>query len=151
MLIILHIYIIVIIVKIFQVFLLFIIFIAVCIALFVVEIALKIITFSPSPSISYGFFIRTLNQNIKVGDFVRFDNPKADIQAKKLLKMVEKIEDNKLYVQGKSEEELFKETGVEGLVSYDSDFFGWIDVQECNVEKVRPMVILNFFYNLLTN
>lgn len=110
------------------------------ICLFIFAVSAGIITYSQTPSIAYGFFLKLPEKTeIKKGDLVIFDNPDpTQHSAKRLIKRVEKIEDGKCIVKGKTEEELFKETQIKGLRSYDSDFFGEIEIKK--LRKVFPLI-----------
>lgn len=134
--------------KIFQVVILIL---GVIVGTFILLCSFEVITYSSTPSIGYGFYYTTFNQNINIGDLVKFDNPDLKmLSTKKLIKKVIQKSGSQLYVKGKTTDELYEETGVKNLYSYDSDFFGWIDIEKNNVKRVKPLILLNkvfFFLN----
>lgn len=108
------------------------------------------IYFSQSDSLFKGFAIKTINQNIRENDLVLFKSPNKEITIHNvdfLIKKVKYIEDGRLFVVGKTEEELYEEYKIEGLLSYDSNFFGLIKSEDCI--KVRELKATNYILRLI--
>ena len=131
--------------QIFKCFLIFNVLIVIFISIFILLIYSGLIVYSSTPSIKYGFFL-VVGGKISVGDLVIFENPRQDlIHEKKLLKKVTKVDGLYCYVNGRSADELSQITGVKGIDSFDSDYFGWIKISECT--KVLDLKIINTFLN----
>ena len=99
---------------------------------------------SKTDSLFKGFCIKSINQEIKTDDIIRFKSPNKDItlgQSSYLIKKVKEIKEDKLFVIGKSKEELFNQYHIEGLISYDSYIFGLIDKKDCL--KVKELKLTN--------
>ncbi len=119
--------------------------IAVFVSFFVILLYAGVITYSQSPSIGIGFYLVT-GSEIKEGDLVVFPNPRTDlVDSPRLLKRVVKITGAYCTVEGRSTEELEKATGVSGLVSFDSTYFGDVEISLC--KKVVPLRTLNRLFN----
>lgn len=127
-----------------SVFFVFFIVIAILTSIFILLLKIGIIVYSQSPSIKYGFFLVTGGE-INVGDYVIFNAPENPYGFKKLLKKVEKIEKDNLFVTGRTSKEIEKETGIANLISYDSKIFGYIKKYDC--KKVIELSFINSFLN----
>ena len=108
--------------------------------LFFLLLALIVILQSPlahynvSPSLPYGlYFLDIFHTDLKAGDYVVFEDPLGS--GKGFMKRIDHFTDNDdLWVAGDSAEVIRERTGMEGLVSYDSSFFG--AVSKSDVKKV---------------
>lgn len=119
--------------------------IAIFVSIFVMLLYAGVITYSQSPSIGIGFYL-VVGSDIKEGDLVVFPNPRTDlVDSPRLLKRVVKITGSYCTVEGRSSEELEKATGVSGLVSFDSTYFGDIEISSC--KKAIPLRALNSLLN----
>ena len=132
------------------------VFIALCFALCIC-ICKERVVFSPSASVERGFYL-VLDSNIEEGKLVLFDCPLKEKTTyivdgktyilcpsdmpKQLIKKVQKIEKDRMWVVGNSPEEIKKrgETGV----SFDSVFFGW-----CSTFGAKRLVYLPLLSKIL--
>lgn len=122
---------------------LFILFLLYCVVIYALAFKGNVY-YSFTNSLKKGYFLKTKDQTLNVGDIVVFKNPdisKSLHHTPYLLKQISKIEDDNVYVKGKSEDELFKEYGIKNLKSYDSDIFGYIKKDECI--KVKELKLFN--------
>lgn len=89
-----------------------------------------------SPSIPIGYYLKTHLQP-KVGRYAMFENPHPEnAEYKYLLKKVAKIENGKAWVEGRDPEFYLEKYGLEGVDSYDSSYFGWVDIKESDMHRI---------------
>ena len=90
-----------------------------------------------------GIYIeRFYDKKIKIGDTIRFINPRPDLKDTQLLmKKVKSIntENGYIFAEGKEHEELVKETGLDNAYSFDSNIFGEFDPV---AQEAIPMILL---------
>lgn len=81
------------------------------------------------------------NNNLKKGDLVIFPNPQIEkVNVKNLIKRIGYIQDNKAYVIGNTTEEIERISGIKGLVSFDSKFFGLVDTKDMQKVVYLPFI-----------
>lgn len=99
--------------------------------------------YNPTPSLPYGLYIKCLfNKNLTTGSLVVFKNPSTLTNSqKRLIKRIDKIDGDYLFVTGDNSQTIFDRCKVDNLISYDSYIFGL--VPKNNVVKVRPFITWN--------
>lgn len=103
---------------------------------FCVFIIFTRIVINPTPSAPIGYYWKCLSsKNIKVGDWILMDNPYPDfVDARGLIKRVEKIENDKVWLGGQSDTYIASYYGIDenSAHSFDSNYFGWVEKSKLN-------------------
>lgn len=112
------------------------------VSLFLLLLQFGFIRYNESPSMPYGFYIKTVQSKLKEGSVVLLENPRSDLSdSTYLIKRIDHFEGDKAYLKGSTSQEIYKRCGIKDLYSLDSDYFGLIEINK--LTKLRPLLTWN--------